>query len=443
MKVLIVDMTHGGVKIASEFSKLGEYDVYALDIYKTLNEEQKEHLKKNKIKLVEEEFLQDNNDLKVVAPVHCLLDHPIDMTHHEAVAFLMEKKLKLPVIEVTGVKGKTSVIHMLKEIFREFRPLILSSLGVEVLDNHEWKLLKQDISITPASMIIAWELGQEYQPRIFIAETSLGGTGLARVGVITNIAEDYIIASGTIKASQAKAQIFKNKLIACNYSSFHEFYQEYEDKINTFGLTEEANVNATQILYGLQETVFKVDVHGLKTITGETVEEQFKIITFAPAHHHLENVLSAICASLTCGIPSNTIKKGLMNFKGIKGRTSLRYKGKSCIIEEINPGINVTAVKRALNMIEDLPRSAVVFGGKYGVTCEEIEEKSVSEVLDGLDENIELILTDQLGRKIKEKLKRSQAYREDYVQAVEYAIEKQYHNILLIYRSNYPDLSLR
>jgi UDP-N-acetylmuramyl pentapeptide synthase len=392
---------------------------------------------------VDERFLKDEKDIKVVAPVHCHLEHPIDMTHHEAVALLMSKHIKVPIIEVTGVKGKTSVIHMLKEVFQEYKPLILNSLGVEVLENHEWKLLKQDISITPANIITAWQLGQEYQPGIFIVETSLGGTGMARVGVITNIAEDYSIASGTMKASQAKAQIFKNNLIVCDYQSYHKFYQKHREKINTFGLNPEANVKASQILYGLEETVFKVEIEGLKTIQRETITDQFKIITFAPAHHHIENVLSSICTALTCGIPSKTIKNGLKNFKGIKGRTSLRYQGKSCIIEEINPGINVTAVKRALKMIEDLPRSAVVFGGKYGVTCEEIDEESVSKVLDQIDENIKLILTDQLGGQIKEKIKRSYQYYENYAPAVEHALEKHYHHILLIYRSNYPDLNHR
>ncbi len=443
LKVLVVDMTHGGVKIANEFSKLDEYDVFAWDIYNTLKEEQKEILENNKVKLVDKRFLQDEKDLTVIAPIHCQLNHPIDMTHHEAVALLISKHIIIPIIEVTGVKGKTSVIHMLKEIFQEYNPLILSSLGVEILEKDEWKLLEQDISITPANIITAWQLGQKYQPGIFIVETSLGGTGLARVGVITNIAEDYNIATGTMKASQAKAQIFKNKLIVCDYQSYHKFYTKHKEKTNTFGLNQEANVKASQILYGLEETVFKVEVEGLKTIKRETIADQFKIITFAPAPHHVENVLSSICTALTCGISSKTIKNGLKNYKGIKGRTSLRYQGESCIIEEINPGINVTAVKRAIKMIEDLPRTAVVFGGKYGVTCEEIDEESVSKVLDRLDENIKLILTDQLGGQIKEKLKRSYQYYENYTPAVEHALEKQYHHILLIYRSNYPDLNHR
>lgn len=443
MKVLIVDMTHGGLKIAAQFSKTDFYDVFAWDIYHTLNQEQKEYLHKNRAKLVDEKFIKNNNDLLVVAPVHCPLDSPVNMSHHEAVAFLMKKHIKAPIIEVTGVKGKTSVVYMLREIFKDLKPLILSSLGVEILDEGKWKLIKKDMSITPANIITAWELGQKYHPGIFIVETSLGGTGLARVGVLTNIAEDYSIASGLRTASQAKSQIFKNNLVVCDADSSKKFYTEYKEKTNTFSITEIGNVTASNIKFGLQKTVFKVKIKGLKKVTEEVIEDEFEIKTFAPAPHHVENVLSAICASLTCGMSIEAIKDGLNNFNGLKGRTSLKNYGETRIIEEVNPGINVTTVKNALEMIEGLPKSAVVFGGKYGVTCEEIDEKSVSKVLNELNDDIKLILTDQLGAELKERVKRNFDYRKDFHQAVDHARESQYQNILLIYRSNYPDLSHR
>lgn len=81
-------------------------------------------------------------DLLVVLPVHCNFESEINsagnlkikkITHHEAVGFLLKNRINVPVIEITGVKGKTSVSWMLKEIFKDLNPLILSSLGVEVI----------------------------------------------------------------------------------------------------------------------------------------------------------------------------------------------------------------------------------------------------------------------------------------------------------------------
>ncbi|MGZ7210418.1 MAG: coenzyme F430 synthase, partial [Methanobacterium sp.] len=221
MNVLIVDMTHGGALIATEFSKIKDYNVFALDIYNTLSEEKKAILTEYGIKFVEKDFLNENcinnelktdfkDNFKVIAPVHSNIDSDIYMTHHEAVNFLLKNKVDIPIIEVTGVKGKTSVVWMLKEIFKDLNPLILSSLGVEVIENGKSTILKREISITPASIIEAWKLSKSYNIGMGIFETSLGGTGLADVGIITNITENYSIASGKKTASQAKAQIFNN-----------------------------------------------------------------------------------------------------------------------------------------------------------------------------------------------------------------------------------------
>jgi hypothetical protein len=37
MKVLVVDMTHGGLLISSEFMKIPDTEVLALDIYKSMD----------------------------------------------------------------------------------------------------------------------------------------------------------------------------------------------------------------------------------------------------------------------------------------------------------------------------------------------------------------------------------------------------------------------
>jgi len=127
MKVLIVDMTHGGTILASEFSKKHNCKVFAWDIYHTLCEEDKSQLEIQGIELVGELFYQqlinqkispeyDNSEILVVAPVHCKLPHPPNMTHHQAVGYLLKDEINVPIIEITGVKGKTSTAAMIKDI---------------------------------------------------------------------------------------------------------------------------------------------------------------------------------------------------------------------------------------------------------------------------------------------------------------------------------------
>ncbi|WP_321423474.1 coenzyme F430 synthase [uncultured Methanobacterium sp.] len=475
MRILVVDMTHGGTVLASEFSKRTDCKVFAWDIYQTLSQEDKSLLEAQGIELVEESFYEsyfyenialendmsknslenDKSNLIVVAPVHCNLPQPSHMTHHQAVGFLLKDQINVPVIEVTGVKGKTSTAAMLKEIYRDENPLILSSLGVEVVEDGQEIILQKDISITPASIITAWQLSQEFYKDkvhnvgICIFESSLGGTGLADVGVITNIVEDYSIARGSSSASKAKLQMFKSKVSVCDNDSYQKLYSSHSlnQKTNTFeieGLDDDsASVKAQNINYGLHKTVFQVKVTDLITINGISINTSFEVSTFAPAQHHLENTLSAITASLSMGTPKESIISGLKNFTGLPGRTSLRKVGDMMIIEEINPGINVTAVKKAVNMIKGYEKPALILGGSYGVTCEEIDETSLSNFLADQDDEFLMILTGDLGLSVWKQMGKHYNYCNSIEMALNESKKVGAKNILLIYRSNFSELGRR
>ncbi len=454
MKVLVVDMTHGGSLISSEFMKIPETEVFALDIYNSMDTSRVEELKNKGLTFLEslDDIKEYKNqilktDLTIVSPVHCKLDHDVTLTHHEAVGFLLNDRIDIPVIEVTGVKGKTSIVWMLKEIFKDLTPLVLSSLGVEVVEDGKWKILKRDISITPASIIEAWNLAEGYEKGICIFETSLGGTGLADVGILTNLIEDYPIANKSSTASEAKRQIFKSKAVSCEIDSFNSNYSEFKEKTNTFGNTldskNRANITASHIQYGFDKTNFQIDLVDFKTSNNHMLNESFEVSTFAPAPMHVTNILAAVSASLTFGIPIEKIKEGLNNFKGVKGRTSINEQDGIRIIEEINPGLNVTSIMKTISMIENMDHVGVIFGGKYGVTCEEIDEELVADVLETINMNIPLILIDELGANVKNILKRNSDFFEDLDGAMEYAIDNNLKNLLIIYRSNFSDLTNR
>ena len=447
MDYLVVDMTHGGLIIASELSKLPETHVYAWDIYGTLDESIIEKYSSSSLEFVDENCFKEPEELTVVSPVHCNLQRHVDMTHHDAVKFILNHKINVPVVEVTGVKGKTSVVWILKEILIHKKPLVLSSLGVEVFDGTKWVKLKGNISITPASIVEAWKLAENYEVGICIFETSLGGTGLAYVGVLTNIAENYSIAGNSSNASKAKSQIFKSKLVACDQESFDSKYIKYKENTNTFGILNNSKIipdlTATNIKYSFDKTDFDVQLSHFKTISSGLIEGMFKLSTFAPAPIHVNNVLAAVSASVMLGISEEKIKTGLLQFKGLNGRTTIKELNGVRIVEEINPGLNVTAVKEAIKMMENIDDVAVVFGGRYGVTCEEIDENSVSQVLNGINEDTKLILVDELGKNVNKLLKRNSIYYNNLKDAVNYASKTNSHNILVVYRSNYSDLEKR
>ena len=546
MNVFLVDLTHGGVKISSELAKSGIYEnVFAYDLYNTLKSEDENLLItydvniikdldsfKNQLKINSEKMIERQKEEKdlIINPIHSslninellieiadLIDSDEDsilnqyeiINHHQATELVLslwkEETINqdIKTIELTGVKGKTSVAFLLKEIFLENNKdtLLLSSLGAYLFrknkDNEQKLVLQKDISITPANIINTIQLAKKianpkcstfpicdknldldermeendiqedfnenpytdlnYEMAIF--ENSLGICGLADIGILTNLVENYSIAKGQSDAREAKRQVFKSPSIVIEYETLNEFYpnekEEYKDKINSFSLSDtDANVYCESIDYDIDNTIAKIIYHDLKTIDGKVINGMLNMDCFAPGPHHILNVLAASTTALALGIEEETIQNALSNFKGIDGRTNVREidEGNGLrIIEEINPGINTKAIESSINMIKGIDNYYIIIGGKYGVTCEEIDEDKLSKFLHEYlthNPNTNLILTDELGKSLENKINEMDEnkfkieYVEDYKEAQNKAIENK-KNILFIYRSNYSQVSKR
>ena len=546
MNVFLVDLTHGGVKISSELAKSGNYEnVYAYDLYNTLKSEDenllitydvniikdldsfKNQLKLNSIKRIGE--ITEEKDL-IINPIHSslnirellieiadLIDSNKDsvlnqydiINHHQATELVLSlwkeetTNQEIKTIEITGVKGKTSVSFLLKEIFLENNKdtLLLSSLGAYLFrknnDNEQKLILQKDISITPANIINTIQLAKKianpkcstfpicdknldlderieekeileefnenpytdlnYEMAIF--ENSLGICGLADIGILTNLVENYSIAKGQSDAMEAKRQVFESPSVVIEYETLNEFYEdekeEFKEKINSFSLNDsDANVYCKSIDYDIDNTHAEVIYHDLRTIDGRVINGKLNIGCFAPGPHHILNVLATSTTALSLGIDEETIQNALSKFKGIDGRTNVREidaENGLRIIEEINPGINTKAIESSINMIKDIDNYYIIIGGKYGVTCEEIDEDKLSKFLHEYlthNPNTNLILTDELGKSLENKIKEMNGnkfkieYIEDYNEAQKRAIDDN-KNILFIYRSNYSQVSKR
>ncbi len=338
MNYLVVDMTHGGVKLSLKLSKISDNTVYGYDIYNTLKKEDLNELKSNNIKLIENTSdLKNIDNLSVISPVHCPLqenDFKKEInetvtyyTHHKGVKLILGPWLKTmnslnkPIIEITGVKGKTTTSFILKEILN--RPLLLSSLGAYVFRENPITL-KKNLSITPANIIETVDMARKianpkcsldndgnnlkdeinYDCAIF--ESSLGGCGIGDIGILTNIIEDYPIAKGKSKASIAKKQIFDCKLVVCEHNTLNEYYSEFKNKdnnINTFAIEDKnnnrgnCNLIGNNINYSLKKTTFTISYNNLKTLNGNFISGHFNAVSFAPGPHHILNILSAFTSA--------------------------------------------------------------------------------------------------------------------------------------------------
>ena len=473
MNNLVIDMTHGGVKIAISLAKKGR-NVLAYDIYNTLKRIDLKMLEIYNVMLLNDlsELKDFKGDMRVIYPIHLPLtsqeiiqNNPnlnySFLTHHEIVKeLLMDWGADIPKIEITGVKGKTSCVFMLKEILIDENPLILSSLGALLYEDKKEIVLKKDISITPANIketidlaykianpvckiadgIVESENLRKYGAAIF--ESSLGVSGIGDVGLLTNISENYPIARASSTASEAKKQVFNCKNVVCAKESLDEYYSSISHpKVNTFSLDDKSsNLYVDSVSYSLDKTEITISYKNVKTIDDDILDGTMTVRTFAPGQHHVKNVLGVVLTSLTLKIDEKKIINGLDNYNGITGRTTKRSKGNSTIIEEINPGINTDAIKQSINMINDLENWYIAIGGDYGITCEEIDEDKVAEYLDTLESDI--ILTGNVGSSILAKLPKKVEFIENIDEIYNLAINDN-KNLLFIYRSDYHKLSQR
>ena len=472
MNNLVIDLTHGGVKIAISLAKKGK-NVLAYDIYNTLDSIDAKMLEIYGVELIQLSDLANfKGDMNVIYPIHMPLSFDevkaynpelnyTFHTHHETVKdILKDWGSDILKIEVTGVKGKTTSAFMLKEILIDDNPLILSSLGALLYENHKEIILKKDISITPANIketidlaykianpickisegVVKSENLRKYNSAIF--ESSLGVSGIGDVGLLLNIAENYPIAKGKSSASEAKKQVFRCPCVCIQKEAFDEYYSDVQhERTNTFSLDDKtSNLFLINAEYDLNQTALEIEYRDVQTVNDNTISGKINVKTFAPGPHHASNVLGVVLTCLSLEIDSEKIIKGLENYRGIPGRTNKKTIENSIIIEEINPGLNTQAIKESITMIDNLDDYYISIGGDYGITCEEIDEKKLANFLNGL--NKKLILTGDVGLSVSSKLTAEYEYFENYSDVYDLAI-KDNKNLLFIYRSDYRKISQR
>ena len=221
-----------------------------------------------------------------------------------------------------------------------------------------------------------------------------------------------------------------------------KYYQDIKhDKVNSFSLdNQKANLFTSNIDYSLDETVIEIKYNNVKTVDDNLLDGKITVRTFAPGPHHVLNVLGVVETALSLNIDENTIKNGLNNYKGIPGRTNKKILENITVIEEINPGINTKAIEASINMIPNKSDYIIAIGGDYGITCEEIDEDKVADLINGLDEDI--ILTGEVGENISKKVNRNIQIIPKYETVYNMALENN-KNLLFIYRSDYRKLSKR
>jgi coenzyme F430 synthetase len=381
-RVLVLDLTHGGEVLAREYAGRGD-SVTAVDIYHTVSATTVAALTAAGVRVAEvpppETF-----DLGVV-PIHCpdryigeaRLDRRV--TAHQAVGELAH--FDIPVVEFTGVRGKTSACHVLGHILadRGLEVLLLTSRGLCTMNAEGRTVLKDRISIAPPSVLALSKSPPMTDIGVF--EVSLGGTGLADVAVITSLDDDYPIAAETRKAFDGKVQMMRSahKVAVFPFKERDRWSPHVPAGVEsiTFGPGGDLAIELPERL--ILGRSCPLTVHW----RGETFTANLPGSYLAPSY--ATAFASALAAAAGLGANMKAAVSSLETFKGVPGRGEVTRERGAFVIRERNPGVSAASIGWNVDVLERYYGQndiGVALDPVNIKVCEKLDLRDVRNVLD-------------------------------------------------------------
>lgn len=436
--ILISDANHGGLTLLEEYSKYTRNNLFFYDTYNKLNLDMKEFYKKKyNVEFLSLDDIRKNEDKYItISPIHMKPLFRCDYTHHEFTGYLIKKHREcygwnFKIIEITGVKGKTTTANLIMEVLKNKNLLVLTSHNLLYKSCEREIVLDKTLSITPASIIHALNRAKDMNLLssidYCIFEVSLGITTNTDIGILTNILEDYPIANNSQSASSAKKSVFKSKKVICDKTTLKKYYPHMDKNIITVSLDDKtADIYTTEIDYNIKSTSIRI----------KYCDYEFRVNCFALCDFYINNILYAVCVGLLLDIPIKTITSNIKDTLPIEGRGSIKYIEDKIVLEDINPGLNTTSMSKCISNLERYSNNYVlIVGGDYGITCEEIDEEKLSEYISTIDSPI--FLTGDVGYNLLKKLDKDYEFYHELTDAFNYLLKKDYDVIQIIYRSEY------
>jgi len=302
MRILVLDTIHGGREIGEAFAAEG-HDVDMVDVYRGTTP------------AIEKKAKGRNYEL-IIAPVHLDPDHHLLKTgnspvisHHEAVRRLLLDRTPVPMIEITGARGKTTTAHALAGLLPG-KGILHTSTGTYRYPGRE---LIGKRSITPASILSAARQAREMDGWL-VAEESLGVTGAGELAIITSD-EDYSFAAGKKSALSAKLAS--------------------ADRATRLLVAENIVTTRTHVTH-VEDVVTCEDMHCTVTLGAMKFSLTNPLFVIPPYRSALSLAAAAAMILHVDPTPLNT-------FAALPGRMTVHHEGDIIIVDNSNSGTNVAS----------------------------------------------------------------------------------------------------
>lgn len=267
-------------------------------------------------------IIHEENCIKKEGIIYMKVKDTVDALAYLSNIYYDQPWSKLEMIGVTGTNGKTTVTHFIKEILENYgmRTGLIGTLGL-IMEGKKSPLN----NTTPDIRVIVDSLNKMIDKNIntCIMEVSSHSLALDRVkgikydiGIFTNLTKDHLDYHEDMESYfQSKLLLFKNterfNIINMDDPYGKEILNILPNKsYKTYGIIEEADIIARDIIYNINGVNFNVEYKGCKIPIKINIPGKFSVY----------NALASIACSLALDIPLEIISTSLEKVEAVKGR---------------------------------------------------------------------------------------------------------------------------
>ena len=321
---------------------------------------------------------------------------------------------KSPIIAVTGSNGKSTVVKLLYEIFKnEFKDAMLGgNIGISFSENVYNELINKNKTIIHILELSSFQLQKtiKFKPNL---------------SCILNITKDHIKRHGSFE------NYFNDKLKIIQNSSKDSYITYNGDDLKLKGYFS-SNKNALPFSIKNKMQDFTInDKRIFYTKKKKLIINQDN--TNLIGNHNLSNLLASIQIAKIFNIDSKTIKDSLLTFKPLKHRMEkLKIKSDKIFIND-SKGTNLVATHSA---IDSFDKNIILIIGGY--SDDNIIDDDIEKLIKR--KNIHSIICyGQIGNKLFKIAKKTKKtyYKKLFSDAILYAIKHSFNDSIVLLSPGY------